>query len=86
MKEELPVLAQNGTWYLVPCTPNMNVVGCKWGYKTKLCADGTLESLKVNLVTKGFNQVEAIDFSETFPPAVKLISIRVILTMLLPII
>lgn len=45
----------------------MNIVGCKWVYKAKLKADGTLESLKARLVAKGVNQVDGVDFAKTFP-------------------
>ena len=59
----------------------MNVVGCKWVYKAKLNLDGSLERLKARLVAKGFNQVDGVDFSETFSPVVKLASIRLSLTI-----
>lgn len=59
-------LDANHTWTLVPYKPDINVVGCKWVYKAKLKSDGSLECLKARLVAKGFNQVDGIDFSETF--------------------
>lgn len=36
MHEEMAALRQNHTWDFVPCQPNMNVIGCKWVFKTKL--------------------------------------------------
>ena len=59
----------------------MNVVGCKWVYKAKLQPNVSLECLKVHLVAKGFNQVDGVDFSETFSPVIKRASIRVVLTI-----
>ena len=57
----------------------MNVLRCKWVYKAKLTVDGSLECLKARLVAKGFNQVDGIDFAETFSPVAKLASICLVL-------
>jgi len=66
MKEELQALHVNHTWTLVPHHPSMNVIGSKWVYRTKLKANGSLERLKARLVAKGFNQLEGVDYDETF--------------------
>jgi hypothetical protein len=42
MNEEFTALMQNGTWTLVSPQPNMNLVGCKWEFKIKRQADGSL--------------------------------------------
>lgn len=81
MNEELAALSANNTWDLIPPQPNMNVVGSKWVYKVKLRSYGSLEHLKARLVAKGFNQVDDIDFSETFSPVIKPRGIRLILTV-----
>lgn len=78
MHDELAALKQNDTWDLVPPSQGMNIVRCKWVFKTKLKSDGSLERLKAPLVAKGFNQVDGLDFSETFSPVVKPPTIRVI--------
>lgn len=83
MKEEIVALHQNKTWILIPRSNDMNVIGCKWVYKTKLKADGTLERLKARLVAKGFNQIPGIDFLETFSPVVKPATIRIVLSIVL---
>ena len=81
MDKELAALSANQTWTLVPRRPEMNVVGCKWVYKAKLQPNGSLERLKARLVAKGFNQVDGVDFSETFSPIIKRAHIRVVLTI-----
>ncbi|OMO89257.1 hypothetical protein CCACVL1_07965 [Corchorus capsularis] len=83
MEEEIHALMQNDTWELVPPSNSMNIVGCKWVFKTKTKADGSLERLKARLVAKGFNQVPGVDFLETFSPVVKPATIRVVLTIAL---
>lgn len=85
MHEEIQALHQNGTWELVPRLPDMNIIGSKWVFKTKLKSDGSLERLKARLVAKGFNQVASVDFHEIFSPVIKptTITIRVVLSIAL---
>jgi hypothetical protein len=35
MKKEFDAILSNGTWILVPSSHHINLVGCKWVYKTK---------------------------------------------------
>ncbi|XP_058069909.1 uncharacterized protein LOC131218989 isoform X1 [Magnolia sinica] len=57
MEEEFVAVLHNNTWDLIPQSPTMNLVGCKWVFKTKLHSNGTLEHLKARLIPKGFNQI-----------------------------
>ena len=52
MKKEVENLKSNGTLELTPLPPNKKAIGCKWVFKVKLKADGTLERLKARLVAK----------------------------------
>jgi histone deacetylase 1/2 len=56
MDEEYDALIKNGTWHLVPATHGQNVIDCKWVYKVKRKADGTIDRYKARLVAKGFKQ------------------------------
>ena len=51
------------------------------GIQSQIDSSGSLECLKAGLVAKGFNQVDGIDFAETFSPVIKLASICLVLTM-----
>lgn len=81
MEEEMEPLSQNRMWQLVPRDSYMNAVGSKWVFKTKLQADGTIDMFKTRLVAKRYNQIEGLDFEDTFSPVVKATTIHVVLTL-----
>jgi hypothetical protein len=81
MNTEFDALLNNGTWTLVPATSNMNIVGCKWVFRLKRKADGTIDRYKAHLVAKGFHQQPGIDFGDTYSPVVKPTTIRLVLSL-----
>lgn len=54
MQKELQALQTNDTWNLVPLPHGKKTIGCRWIYKIKLKADGSLERFKARLVAKGY--------------------------------
>lgn len=66
MEEEYAALLRNGTWHLVPAKPGMNLIDCKWMFKIKRKADGTIDRYKGRLVAKGYKQQYGIDYEDHF--------------------
>jgi hypothetical protein len=66
MQEEFFALQANHTWILCPRPPHKNVITNKWVFKVKHKADGTLDRFKAQLVAKGFQQLDGIDYTNTF--------------------
>ncbi|KAK5825678.1 hypothetical protein PVK06_020536 [Gossypium arboreum] len=80
---EYQALLVNRTWDLMPLPAGKRAVGCKWIFKVKKNADGSIARYKGRLVVKGYLQESGIDFQETFSPVVKPTTIRVVLSIAL---
>ena len=65
---EIATLKADHTWTLTPLPAGKKLIGCKWVYKIKYTADGSIERYKASLVAKGFTQKDDVDYFETFLP------------------
>jgi hypothetical protein len=81
MDSEIKSLKENKTWELCDLPEGAKVIPCKWVYKVKVHADGSVDKFKARLVAKGFNQRLGVDYTQTFSPVVKLTTIRSVLSI-----
>ena len=58
MADELRALKNNKTWYVVSLLHGKHPMGCKWVYKIKYLANGSIKRYNACLVAKGYTQQE----------------------------
>ena len=76
MNKEMHAQCKNGTWDLVPESPQKKANDCKWIYKVKYNANGSVNRYKARLIAKGYAQTHCVNYEETFAPLAKMTTMR----------
>ena len=66
MKSELGSMYENNVWTLVELPNDRQAILYKRIFKRKIDADSSVTIYKAWLVTKGFQQVQGVDYDEIF--------------------
>ena len=83
MEKEIQTLIQMQAFIVVDEEPWMNVVSSVWAFRRKRFPDGSIRKLKARICARGFEQIEGVDYFETFAPVVQWMTIRVCLIMII---
>ena len=78
MQQEYVSLLENHTFTPVEYARS-KPIGCKWVYKTKTNPDGTLR-YKARLVIQGYEQMQGINFDETYGLVSKMTTLRYLMS------
>lgn len=76
MTDEYDSLIENNTWSLGPAPSHANVLSGKWVFKLKRGANNEILRYKARWVVRGFEQIEGVDYFETFASVVKPMSYK----------
>lgn len=81
MADKFIALLNNETWTIVPPKPSMNIVSCRWVFRIKRKAYGSVDKNKAGLVAKGFHQQPVLDFGEIYNALIKPVAILTVLSL-----
>jgi hypothetical protein len=78
IENELQSLQDSRTWIVVNKPVEVKPLHSRFVFKLKLDADGAIERYKARLVARGDQQVEGINYQNTFSPVMDMTTARII--------
>ena len=82
MVDDIQALNNNATWDLMPLPTGKKAIGCRWVFTVKFNTNGSVATLNVRLVVKGYAQTYGVDYSDTFSPIAKLTFVRLFISLI----
>ena len=71
MKVDIDILESMGAWEIIDRDEYINIIDSTWDFKCKKYPDGLIKKFKARLCGRVNQQLEVIDFFETYGPVVK---------------
>lgn len=78
---EFDSLNRKRTWQMAKRPRDKKLIGCRWVFKRKRDADGKVVKYKARLVAQGFTQIWGENYTETFAPVGRMVSLRAMLAI-----
>ena len=78
---EIKTLEDMDSWDVVDRTDDMNVLASIWAFKIKRSPDGLIKKFKARFCARGDQQLEGIDFFETYAPVVQWTTVWLLLIL-----
>ena len=79
--KEIETLESMDVWEVVDRTDEMNVIDSIWAFKLKRFPDGMVKKFKARFCARGDQQLEGIDYFETYAPVVQWTTVRLMLIL-----
>ena len=81
MKSEMRSMYENKVWTLIDLLDDQQAMLNEWIFKRKMDTDSSITICQARLVAKGFQQVQGVDYDESFSLVSMLKSVRIILAI-----
>jgi hypothetical protein len=84
MEKEMQQLEEKEPWDVIPISSipeGANMLDLTWAFKQKRFPDGRVQKLKARWCIRGDQQIEGVDFFDTYAPVVAWSTVRLLLIL-----